>query len=174
MRNLIIFLLTATSMFAQKYTLELVLPIKTYHFNRLEVYRYDDFEGGNLGGILSLTKKGKKLDNIFSTGVFKNSYGKPSFMASYGKSKAFKKNTVGLQVGFATNYTEAYYTSSKNRKQGSLKFNDKMAKNLSLFYNNKSLPFGSIFYKRMISDTFRVILNVNPVYINTAIVIKIK
>ena len=166
-------LLFSASLFGQSNTLDLILPVKTYHFDRSDLAKYDFGEGGNLGAIVSLISHRKTFDNIYSTGIFKNSYGKYSLMASYGKKLDLnQKLSVGLNIGIATNYKDAYH--SFDRKGNRLEEKGRFYKLFKPLYNISSIPFGGGFCTYELSSTLGTILTVNPVYANLAIFIKLK
>lgn len=184
----LIFVIIIQLLNSQERVLDFIIPIKTYHFDRSEVYRYSKHEGGNFGLIVSYTKGEKILKNVYSIGLIKNSFGKGSFIATYGKSiKATKWLRFELNIGLATNYKDAYYATwwnntlikgddrqphkTKDHNVSVILLRKDFARNLKFFYNNNLIPMGALSTKIKINNFSGLNINLNPSFINIGLMI---
>ena len=189
MRNLIVVLsiLVSQLVIAQEQIVDFLLPAKTYHFNQKEKYRYAAGEGGNLGLIVSFTNNKRKINNVFSAGYVKNSYGKWSLLATYGKSyNATKWLRIELNVGLATNYGEAYkatyfvdedgelFTEAKEGAKKVVATPKKRAENMGILYKNDIIPVGALTIKANVNKWIGTAVSINPYYVNAALMINLK
>jgi len=189
MKTLIIFLLTVTSIFSQKTSVEVSLPLKTNHFDLSEGHRFAKNQGGNLGLVVSLVQHKGKLNNIYSVGLVRNSYGLASALATMGKELEFnKKASLSLNVGFATNYKDAYKYSRYMDSEGKTTYrrheaadknvyeveeNEPLVNALKPLYNIGVLPIGVLTFKYKPVKDFGIIVNVNPFYVNMGLLINV-
>ena len=184
---LITFLLSIQFLQSQEHFIDFIVPLKTYHFNAREKHRYAPGEGGNAGLIISYTNNKKKVNNVFSAGYVKNSYGNWSMMATYGKSYlANKWLRVELNVGIATNYGEAYkatyfvdgdgerHTEDGMGRKRTVQTPIKRAEMMGVFYKNDIIPIAMVNAKINIYKNLGVVLTVNPLYVNGALVFSLK
>lgn len=182
----ITFFLFSTLLSAQDQYIDFLVPVKTYHFGEKEKYRYAYGEGGNMGLVISFTKNKHKINSVYTAGYIKNSYGKWSLIATYGKSyNATKWLRLEVNIGVATNYSDAYYSTGwvdpetgygqsgvyKEGYQKTIGLKYKMADNLGFFYKNELLPIGALTSKVKIKKWAGIAISVNPYYVNAALMI---
>lgn len=183
MRNtiIIIVLLTFNLVTSQDRFIDFLIPVKTYHFSDTEKHRYASGEGGNAGLVVSYTSNKHRVNNVYSLGYIRNSYGKWSAIGTYGQSfNAAKWLRIEFNIGFATNYADAYKATYFRDKDGvhleyakgrSISVNTprKRAEMAGFLYKNDIIPVVMFTSKIKIYKSIGAAISVNPMYINGAI-----
>jgi len=188
MRNLavIIVILLSQVVKSQESNIDFLIPVKTFHFSSQEKHRYAPGEGGNLGLIVSFSRNRHKINSVYSAGYIKNSYGKWSMIATYGKSyNATDWLRLEVNVGIATNYSDAYYRTyyfnpdtqdftkqrQTERDYERVHLDENLSKKMSIFYDYGLLPVGALTAKVKVKKWAGFAINVNPYYVNAAVMI---
>lgn len=188
MRNLavIIVILLSQVIRSQENNVDFLIPVKTFHFSSHEKHRYAPGEGGNLGLIVSFSTNRHKINSVYSAGYIKNSYGKWSLIATYGKSYAATKwLRMEVNVGIATNYLDAYYATGwvdpvtgegkvgvyKPGYERAVGLKKEMSENMGILYDYGLLPIGALTAKIKVKKWAGIAINVNPYYVNAALMV---
>lgn len=154
MRTLLLFFI---SFYTYSQSLDVYIPMRTYHFNRDEfvLNTFHNTEGGNLGAVFILGGKDLELH----LGVLRNSYGDVGTLYQFAYKVPLKQLKISLSVGLMTGYNKFYYYNDVKMFRGILK-------------NNNILPTGSLnltYTKYKIQPT----IIISSEYINAGVVVRL-
>lgn len=153
MKNLIIALLITSSLSAQE-RLSIFVPMKTVHFGS-NLINIIPSEGGRYGIVASYALKNKL---VVSTGVFENSYGDLSPVATFGWFTGTLKSSLSFHIGVAGNYFKAHTTKDEG----------------NFLKRTGLMPVTLLTYKWYFHERVGLQFNLSPIYLNVGIVFKIK
>lgn len=169
---LLIVILINAEFYAQN-TLEVIVPQRTYHFDRSNLAKYVKGEGGSIGVLLNYTiNNDSKFKTNIIAGVYENSFGNYSKTLMYGKTYFFNKNlSLTLSLGFATNYQKAYEVTYYVEGEKFTKDSSFLKNNFGSLQKDGIIPVYLFATKYVIKKGFGVILSANHIYANFGFVV---